>query len=211
MAAKITNQPKRALDLLSDEGSVFDARNLGGKMSLPEEFDVTQHAGAWHQEGNEVESRRGKDILVGTRFSAQGWEIWRYPAERPTSEIDKKTGQPVMEKHPKAGKPHTVTLAGKEAGTYVLMFRPAAVQAQVNEAYALLSRERLIGEVRGSTLTLPEAEASGGGMVTDDQLTRVIGAEADHEGRNGRSSVVHSALTGNSAQHLTGAPIRVSR
>lgn len=210
MAAKIENKEQAPFHLLVDEGTVTDFANLGGKLALPREFDTKQFAAAWYMKGNEVESKRGKQPLLGTKYSAPGWEVWNFPEERPTGKMDEKSGKPVMEKHPNAGKTHEVTLAGKEAGTYVLMYRSADIQEQVNQVYGQLSRERLVGEVRGQTLTLAGSPETSG-MLTDDQLSQLIGAEAQNEGRDGQQTVIHSALGGNSAEHLKGRTQRVSR
>jgi hypothetical protein len=200
MAAKQTSAPQ--FDLLTREEGLASLSSSGA-LPLPQEFDTKEYAAHWAKKGTEVGKLQGKQFLPQTVYSAQGWAIWKYPKEVATGELDEKK-KPIMVKHEQAELPCEVTL-GK--GTYVLMFRPAAVQDQVNQVYAQLSRERVDNEIAGNTVDggpVPQ------GMLTNEQLTRVLGAEAAAEDGSGpRQTVVHGAnLQG---RHLAGSRRRVSR
>lgn len=113
-----------------------------GPMSLPPTFKTAESAAKWAKEGNEVIFYQQPQILQGTQYTAPGWEVWK----------DDK------------GQPYKVTLP---SGTYVLMFRSRDIQDAVHQAYANLSRERMIAEATGETL-----EKDGPGMLSHKQLNK---------------------------------------
>lgn len=133
--------------------------NLGGDFALPVEFNSKKYASSFVPKGNAVTAAQGRQALVGTNYTAEGWSIWKYPDEIPTGDLDEK-GKPEMMKHPKAGEKHEVTSRIKDGGTFTLMFRDKGVQEEVNRAYGELSRDRMAQEAVGQTVA--------GANVTDD-------------------------------------------
>lgn len=135
--------------------------NLGGDFALPREFDAKRFASSFVPKGNAVTHAQGRQILVGTNYTAEGWHIWKYPTTIPTGTLDEK-GKPVMEKHPKADEKHEVTSRIKDGGTFVLMYRDKEIQNEVNQAYGNLSRERMQAEVTGQTVAGANVEVDPG-------------------------------------------------
>lgn len=123
--------------------------NLGGDFALPREFDSKKFASSFIPKGNAVIAAKGRQTLIGTSYTADGWQVWKYPAE----DSDEKP-------HPKAGESHEVTERSKGGGTFVLMYRSQAVQVEVNQAYGEVSRQRMSMEATGQTVA--------GANVTDD-------------------------------------------
>lgn len=164
--------------------------NLGGKFALPAEFDSTNLASSLVLEGNEVLAMQVDQPVVGTPYTSEGWTVWNYP-----------------EGHPQAGQPHKVT--GVKAGeNYVLLCRPKEVQEQVNQAYGELSIKQMTAEVKGETLSVPEA-GQDPGMLTEERLSREIGVERDRDDQMGRSTAVHGLPAGR--RKLKAEPTTVSR
>jgi hypothetical protein len=166
--------------------------NLGGKFALPAEFDTNKHAGGFYAEGQEALAMQARQPITGSPYTADGWVIWRYPAERDTGRFNEKN-EPIMEKHPMAGQPHKV--AGmKPNENFVLMFRPRELQDQINHVYGLVSIDLMTAEIKGESLA---ADAGGDdpGMIPDTRLKREIGAEREIEELQGRSTAVHSHVT----------------
>lgn len=175
---------------LLNRNNSLQAGNLGGKFALPVEFDSTKLASAFYGEGQEAESMRALQPLIGAPYQVMGWEIWRYPAEVPTGELDSKTKEPIMRKHPMGGNPHKV--AGSKVGeNFVLMFRPIEVQEQVNMVYGDVSLDMLTREATGETLTVAQA-AGDPGMLTNTRLAREMGPDAE-DAIARRSAAIHGA------------------
>lgn len=162
--------------------------NLGGKYALPAEFESTKLAAGFYAEGQEALSMQQNQPVVGSAYIVEGWKVWKYPDEVITGYDEK--NKPIMSKHPMAGQPHKV--AGTKPGeNFVLMFRSADVQYQVNHVYGMVSIETMSREQRGETLSGPGANDPG--MLTDLRLKREIGAEREIEEAQGRSTAVHGA------------------
>lgn len=129
--------------------------DLGGALALPVNFDRTKFASKWVKEGPAVEAATEREFLVGTqRLTADGWQVWR----------DGET--------PARGKPYSVSL---QNGKYVLMYRSRSVQNDVNAIYGNVGKEMLQQERRGETLG--GVPVSAPGMLGNEQLKKVIGAE----------------------------------
>lgn len=166
--------------------------NLGGKFALPAEFDTDKWAAGIYGEGQEARSMEGRQPIVGSPYTADGWQVWKYPAERPTGKFNEK-GEPIMEKHPMAGQVHKI--AGTKTGdNFVLMFRSKEIQEQVNHVYGLVSIDMMTREIRGESLA-DDAGGQDAGMITDTRLKREIGVEQEIEEAQGRSTAVHSHVT----------------
>lgn len=113
---------------------------VGGPFALPIEFDSDKFAAQFAPVGNATKALKGPQIVEGTQYTAEGWLTW---------------------KHPVTGKTHKVTERRKDGETFILLFRPMAIQRQVNQAYANLSRERMEMEVTGRSVA--------GSPVTEDR------------------------------------------
>lgn len=190
---------------------------VGGKFALPAEFDRSRYAASFYRQGQEANSMRAPQILMGSNplMTAPGWEIWKYPGV-PQTKVKKGSGEKQIKGKSKdedadggikslAGKPHKVMGTGADE-TYVLMFRPIEVQQQVDLWYAEHSRTMMVQEVQGDTIDADVAEA--GGMITAKQMTndlhdRDVQAEAEFEEFMGKTAIVH----GSSIPH-EGNPIR---
>lgn len=179
----------------------------GGPCELPFEFDSKRFASAYHPKGAGVNAARGVQNILGTQYSAPGWQVWTYPKERGTGIMDEKTGDEKMEKHPMAGQPHEVTLAGgkESGGTYVLMFRPIEIQDQVNLVCALRSREMMEADLRGVTVggNTPDT-----GLVTEQVLRKQMGTEGEPDLAM-PNTVVHGGVP--FGGRITSPVVRVSR
>jgi len=172
-------------NLLRRDDSLIQT-NLGGRFSLPREFETTKLASGFYLEGQEAHAMRSEQVLIGTALLAPGWEPWKYPQY---SDEAKKVA------HPLAGKLHKVA-GTKEGENYILMCRPLEVQIQVNHAFGVASIERMTAEQRGETLTLGPDAAGDPGMLTDARLREEIGVERDNDELSGRSTAVHAQPAG---------------
>lgn len=182
---KVTRKPTRFDQLIPNTGSV-DTK-VGGKLALPYEFDTNELAGQWSKKGADVDAARGPQPVVGTEYSARGWDIWKYPNEVPDGLDD--NDKPEKKKHDKAGQAHEVTLSD---GTYVLLCRPKVVQDQVNEAYAEHSRQLMNLELSGTTIAGSAHDDSG--MLGEQQLNAVERfGDMEAERSQGREPVLHGA------------------
>jgi hypothetical protein len=119
-----------ALELLKEPVGGIGNGPDAGMFTLPPEFDQQLHAAEWVDEG-QVEMKKQRQHLPQTGLTADGWELFK-----------------------KAGKPVCVSLS--KGRKFYLMFRPRAVQDQVNAAYGNVSKELLRREVRGESLTSPD-------------------------------------------------------
>lgn len=212
--------------------------NVGGRFSLPMEFDSRAFASAFVPEGSPVLAMQQAQPVLGTGYVSDGWQPWKYPDTLPP-EVDnlgqpkmkevsnpdwKKDGPPSIPKtilvpevkeHPLKGKVHTVPSMEQHGITYVLMYRPIEVQQQVNEVYGLLSIDHMTAEVRGETIN--GAPRDDTGMLGEQQLRAARNIDSDiladraAEENLGRSTVLHSALPSNNPARLTRPPVKLSR
>lgn len=166
------------LNLLRKVPGQLSGQNLGGRFALPIEFDQGKYAAAFYQKGQQVMAMQQDQVIVGTEYATPGWQVWKYPGvaekKKERGKVDK-----AATAEDKAGRPHEVTSQSKDGATFVLMFRPLELQRQVNRAYADLSREAMINEVRGDR----PAVTSGDGILTNAMLKSVgeRDIEADRE------------------------------
>lgn len=116
-----------------------------GQLALPPEFDQKQHSGKWAKDGPHVMKAQQDEIIASARVRAKGWAVWLGS--------DKK--------------PYKRTLG---SGTYILMFRPKALQAAVNALHGNTSRMRLSDEVLGTTIA-GENPAAAEGLLNHTQLS----------------------------------------
>lgn len=172
------NAAQRGIDLsiLQREEGIVDGRNLGGKFRLPAEFDTATMASGFYKEGSEVEGRKQREIISGTQFSADGWNVWLFPEDHPDPEC--------------AGKPYKVSSDG---ATYILMSRPLEVQEAVNFIHGESSRDRMNAEVHGETV---------GGNSPDDQ--GVLTAERLAQDPSMRSEITRDREQGRDVGAFTG-------
>lgn len=212
--------------------------NVGGRFSLPPEFDSVRFASAYKMKGNEVLAAQREEPVLGTGYVADGWTVWKYPKNTQVPKLDD-DGEPVMrkipnkdwnknsdpsvpkeftemvyEENPSSGQPHEVHSQEQNGPTYVLMCRPIEVQNQINEIYGLLSIDNMTAEVRGDTIG--GAKPDDPGMLTDPRLANThvdsdIAADRAAEEHLGRSSVVQSTLQSNQSSRLTKPPRKLSR
>lgn len=212
MPAILIESSPKGIQSLSDPYPLLRRTSMGaagngiGKFSLPVEFDSHKFASAFYKEGQEALSMEAEQPLIGTSYTSQGWSVWRYPETLvPTGKLDDKK-QPILSKHVMAGQPHKV--AGAAPGdNFVLMFRSAEVQEQVNHVYGTLSVEQMTREQTGETLSV-EGAGNDPGMLTDQRLKREIGAEEEIERASGRNTSVHQH---NPSRHIGQPQHRVSR
>jgi hypothetical protein len=155
-----------ALELLKEPVGGIGNGPDAGMFTLPPEFDQQLHAAEWVDEG-QVEMKKQRQHLPQTGLTADGWELFK-----------------------KAGKPVCVSLS--KGRKFYLMFRPRAVQDQVNAAYGNVSKELLRREVRGESLTSPDGrQVQDPGMLTEDRLKSEIGGMSEtSEGDTAPNKVV---------------------
>lgn len=186
----VVNTPKAKLpartDLLTVNKGYKSGQNYGGRFALPAEFDTAKFAAGFYQKGQQVLAMQQQQVVVGTAYTAAGWQVWKYPGVAETNESSSKKkkkskGVDDITGENKAGRPHEVTSTGKDGATFVLMFRPIELQEQVNRAYGDLSLDQMVNEIRGDTLN-PDA-AGAGGMLTHKDLRQAgdRDVEADRE------------------------------
>lgn len=165
---------------------------VGGRYVVPAEFDTKKFASAFYPEGNEVSAMESDQPVVGTSLTAPGWKVWKYPQYVGDGKN--------KEEHPKAGKPHKVSSTSTDGKTLVLMFRPLAIQKQVNEAYGEVSRKLMINEIQGVTLQPAAATTDRGepdrGMLTNRRLVGAgDGVDVEVDESDPGSAVVEPTLT----------------
>lgn len=102
---------------------------VSGLLELPRQFDRSQNAAKWVEQGLQTEQAM-QDQPLGSRHMAPGWQVWK-----------------------NAGKPCIRVLSNKR---YILMFRPKALQKVINATFGNLSREKIQGEYKGEERTNPE-------------------------------------------------------
>lgn len=155
---------------------------VGGRFSLPAEFDIKKFASAFYEEGNEQVSMEAEQRVLGTPYMAAGWQIWKYPAFINGTKT----------KHPKAGKPHRVSSNVHDKPDYVLMFRCAEVQKAVSKEYGELSRRNMVQEISGNHVS---AGGDDPGMLSEKRLQAKIGEEGgDGTDDPGSAAIEHAAV-----------------
>lgn len=191
-------------DLLKINKGFRSGQNLGGKFALPAEFDASRFASSYVQKGPQVVAAMQDESILGTQYTAPGWQVWRFPGipekKISSSKKEKKnktSGDAVISGREKAGLTHEVTSSTKDGITYVLMFRPIEVQNQVNRAYADLSLSQMVTEIRGDSLALPVEQSQG--ILTNRDLRQAgdRDIEADREfeeNGGGRTAAIEPSL-----------------
>lgn len=147
------------LELLREPAGTNGVGPDAGMFTLPPEFDQKLYSAEWVDEGM-VEMKKQRQHLPQTGgLTADGWEPFK-----------------------KAGKPVFVTIS--KGRKFFLMFRPKALQDQVNAAYGNVSKELLRREIRGETLTVPTpagtlAQVQDPGMLTEARLKSEMGGMSE--------------------------------
>ncbi len=137
------------IQMLSTPTSDVDA----GIFNLPPSLDTKKFAVQWKLKGLEVDKAMQRQSLLGTRLSADGWEVYKVE------------GKPVMRAATK--------------GEYVLMFRPREVQDAVNAVYGNVGLERMTDHLRGATTGGVPLES---GILTAAEVAKVTGERAEQDG-----------------------------
>lgn len=118
-----------------------------GMFELPTGFDRKKYAAKWVLMGASVAKAQGREQLLGTRLSADGWSVYqedRKPVKRTT----------------------------EKSGEYILMFRSREEQDAVNAVYGNVGKERMIHQKKGQIKTSGGVDMSG--QLSDEQLQRAI-------------------------------------
>lgn len=138
---------------------------------VPEEFDKTKYVGRWAFVGQSAERSRQPQRIQGTRYAVDGWDVWKYPKGT-------KDGQEDV-----SDKPCIRPLGGKQA---ILLFRSKTLQTAVNAIHGNISRERMIAEHEGRTISGQPVQD--GSMLNEKALRRydpaTEAAEAPNYGFN---------------------------
>lgn len=123
-----------------------------GRLTMPKEADSRLYAFKWVKLGIDVSRALQAEQVIGTNYEVDGWQRWKS----------------------RMGKPHSRAL---KEGTFILMFRPKALQENLQRTYGNISRQRTINEALGHTVA-GEA-ASDRGMLVDTILNTVERASGD--------------------------------
>ena len=165
-----TTQPRMQLpegiSINQNPGESPDA----GIFNLPIGFDDKKWAAQWVEDSN-VEFQQQRQPLIGTRYTADGWEIYR-PDGEDSEPVRVKTG-------------------GKNGKTYVLMVRPKALQKQVNAIYGNVSKDRISRETKGETVAGGPLQDPG--MLTEQRLQEVQGGGLASESGDVTPNRIHEA------------------
>jgi hypothetical protein len=133
---------------------VRDLGELGvanqSSLLVPAEFDKEKYVGRWTFVGASAERARQVQRIQGTRHAVDGWEVFKYPPD-----------------HKEAGKPCIRPLGDKQA---ILLFRPKELQHAVNAIHGNISRERMIAEHEGRTIS--GQPVRDGSMLNEKALRR---------------------------------------
>lgn len=171
MAVKnLSRKTRKPFEHLQQLQTMAGDSRLGGDYALPVEFNSKKFASAFVAKGNEVDAMKNRQVLLNTNYTADGWKVWKYPDTIPTGKLDEQN-KPIFKPHPRAGKMHIVTSRVKGGGKYVLMYRDAGVQREVNQAYANLSRDNMEMEVTGQTVAGANLDDDPG-MLGADRLPK---------------------------------------
>lgn len=125
------------------------AQSNAGVFNLPPGFDSKRFSANWVKEGGEVESAKQRETILGTQMTADGWEIYKG-----------KDGKAIK------------AISGKN-GTYVLMFRPIAVTANVNAIYGNVGKHVARAEQQAGVVSLSE-NGQDSGMMPMATLDAVV-------------------------------------
>lgn len=123
-----------------------------GLFNLPPAFDTSRFAAEWVLE-TQVASKSQRQVLSQTRFTADGWTVWRVNKDDPATTV--------------------ATEAGKK---YVLMCRSRKLQDQVNAVFGDVTKKQINRELQGQTAA---GEAPQKGILTEERLQREMGGEKD--------------------------------
>ena len=137
------------IEMLKQPASEVDA----GIFNLPSNFSTAKYAAQWKLKGMEVEKATGRQSLIGTRLTADGWEVY------------KEKGVPVTRFTAK--------------GEYVLMFRPREVQDAVNAIYGNVGYERMVAHKKNETTGGVPIESE---ILTEADIARVAGERSEGDG-----------------------------
>ena len=138
------------IEILQQPESEVDA----GIFNLPKDFDREKYATCWKLAGNAVEKAKERQVLIGTRLTADGWEVYT-----------------------EKGKP--VKRSTERGGEYILMFRPREIQDAVNAVFGNVGKERMILHKKGESTTggVPLTP----GILTEEQVLRQTGERLSEE------------------------------
>jgi hypothetical protein len=123
-----------------------------GLFALPSGFDSVTYASSYHEEGHAVSQAQQSQPLAGLPFSSPGWAVWQGD--------DKK--------------PHKVLSGGKN---YILMFRPMSIQNEVNEAYAMVSRDRVTNDDEVAKAAAAQYQQPEDKILTEKDLDKIEGSK----------------------------------
>lgn len=161
-------------------GPTTDGRMRNSKFALPLTFDVRANASKWVEDGPEVAEAAQPQIMEHCNMEARGWQVFRgldtEATKRANEELNKdaKPGE-----KPKIAPPvlaPVIRVVGKRK--FILLFRPKALQAAVNELYARQSRTLVNRELLGESASAnPAGDA---GILTNRDL-RQAGAMAGED------------------------------
>lgn len=144
-----------------------------GPLTPPKEFKFKQHAAKWVKEGTDVDAAAEREYLLGTQYTADGWQVWK----------------------DSSGRPFRKTL---KSGVYVLLYRDRAVQDSVNAIYGNVGKQRLMEERQQAPQVTPEGAPS---QVLDDAtLARVIGKDESSEWGEGDVKLNAVSVEGQSSR-----------
>lgn len=119
---------------------VRDLEQLGvanqSSLLVPEEFDTKKYVGKWAFVGSSAERARQPQRIQGTTHAVDGWEVFKYPKNHADESL--------------RDTPCIRPLGGKQA---ILLFRPKVLQRAVNAIHGNISRERMIAEHEGETIS----------------------------------------------------------
>lgn len=124
-----------------------------GIFTLPLDFDKKAHVSEWVKKGPEVDAKKGPQPIIGTNYGSEGWQVWLYP---PGHKMSKRPCE-----------------VATKTGPYILMFRPKAVQEQVNALYGNVSKQHLIREQSGESIAGQQITDSG--ILSDERIKQATG------------------------------------
>lgn len=149
----------------------------GSKFALPPGFDATRFASMWAEEGANVIEMQQPTILASAGVQAAGWQVYK---QLKVVHNAKKLDDMPPEDRPKPAMERVVRVVGKT--TFVLMFRPKALQQAVNIIHANESRAMVSREVEGETNTANESGDRGILTSADMARNKRVFREEDGEG-----------------------------
>lgn len=194
--------------LVRHEG--LPGQNAGGRWMLPMEADIKRHAFAFYRKGQESLMAQQLQPIVGSSYSAPGWKVWKYPKHAIDTDAapDEKEGKAKMKPHPLADQEHKV-VGDKPDEVYLLHYRDADVQDQVNLLYADLSHQAVRAEIKGQTMQAYNPDDPTG-LISEEYLSKIMGKDREVEESYGRSTAVHGGIPAGGGR-VQGRPQVVSR